>query len=78
MNLVVIYLMIWAPPPKGAGSPDYADSMITKKMGQKGISSIEKSNIIYDSINGMMKVAFKINSDLLDYLTEYNDIHHLL
>lgn len=55
---------------------DYFDSMITKKMGQKGISSIEKSNIIYDSINGMMKVAFKINSDLLDYLTEYNDIHH--
>lgn len=57
---------------------DYVEGMITKKMGQKGISSIEKSNIIYDSINGMMKVAFKINRDLLDYLTEYNDIHQLL
>lgn len=57
---------------------DYVDGMITKKMGQEGRSSIDKSNIIFDSINGMMKVAFKINSNLLDYLTEYNDIHHLL
>lgn len=41
-------------------------------------SMIQKDNIIYNSINNMMNVPFKVNIELLNYLLRYNYKHKLL
>jgi hypothetical protein len=57
---------------------EYDDKLITKKIGLKESSTVLDNNIIYYSINNMMKTAFKINKNLLEYLIEYNHEHNLL
>jgi hypothetical protein len=57
---------------------EYEENIITKKIGMKESSKILSNNIIYDSVNNMMKTAFKINIELLNYLISYNDDHKLL
>jgi DNA-directed RNA polymerase len=57
---------------------EYDDGIITKKIGLKEYSRILDNNIIYCSVNGMMKTAFKINKNLLNYLIDYNHEHKLL
>src|SRR6185503_252467 len=39
---------------------------------------IEVDNKIYFSLNKMMGTAYKVNKELLDYLTNFNHIHKLL
>lgn len=57
---------------------EYAESLIGSKIGYDIPSDIENNNIIYDSINNMMKTPFKVNKDLLNYLLKYNTKHKLL
>lgn len=57
---------------------EYSSELITKRMDQLGVTSIDRINIVYDAINKMMNTAFKINTTLLYYLTDHNDKHHLL
>lgn len=57
---------------------EYADSMVTAKTGMKQSSTILSDNIIYYSVNNMMKTAFKINKNLLTYLIKFNREHNLL
>lgn len=57
---------------------NYLDSLLMKKQGMMGLSTILDNNVIYESINNMMNTAFKINTVLLRYLLEYNDVHKLL
>jgi len=57
---------------------EYADPLISAKIGYKNPSIIEDDNIIYNTVNNMMQTPFKINNDLLNYLLKYNHIHNLL
>jgi len=57
---------------------EYTESLIGTKIGYDIPSDIENNNIIYDSINSMMKTPFKVNKDLLNYLLKYNTKHKLL
>lgn len=57
---------------------EYDEHIITKKIGMKQASNILENNIIFYSVNNMMKTAFKINIELLKYLIDHNDEHKLL
>ncbi|MGQ4818877.1 hypothetical protein ACQ1ZK_17365, partial [Enterococcus faecium] len=47
---------------------EYAEPLISYKHGYSIPSVIEEENIIYNTINSMMKTPFKVNKDLLTYL----------
>ena len=57
---------------------EYTQYLIRPKLGYKTSSVIEENNIIYDTVNSMMKTPFKVNKDLLNYLLKNNHIHNLL
>lgn len=57
---------------------EYAEPLISYKHGYSIPSVIEEENIIYNTINSMMKTPFKVNKDLLNYLLKNNHIHKLL
>jgi hypothetical protein len=68
---------------------EYTDSIILPNYELKHQSSILKNNIIYNSVNSLSSVEFKINVEVLDFIlniennkkyqfyTEYDDIHPL-
>lgn len=57
---------------------DYTDRLISTKFGYKSSSKIDSKGLLYSVVNKLMKTAFKINEDLLDYLIRYNHVHKLL
>jgi len=57
---------------------EYVQHLIRPKPNYGIPSTIEVDNIIYKTINNMMKTPFKVNKDLLYYLMENNHIHKLL
>lgn len=57
---------------------EYDEDLIGHKLGYDIPSVIEDDNIIYDSINNMMRTPFKVNKDLLNYLLKNNHKHKLL
>lgn len=57
---------------------EYAQDLITPKPGYDIPSIIEDNNIIYKTVNNMMKTPFKVNKALLNYLLEFNYKHKLL
>lgn len=57
---------------------EYDENLIGLKMSYGIPSVIVDKNIIFNSLNNMMRTPFKINKDLLNYLLKYNHIHNLL
>jgi DNA-directed RNA polymerase len=57
---------------------EYHEPLINKKIFYDKPSEIEVDNKIYFSLNKMMGTAYKVNKELLDYLTNFNHIHKLL
>jgi len=57
---------------------EYDDQLIGNKIGYKNNSIIDDNNIIYNSVNNIMKTPFKVNKVLLDYLLKNNEVHKLL
>lgn len=57
---------------------EYDETLISRKRNFGIPSEIEDNNVIYNSINNMMRTPFKVNKDLLNYLLEYNYKHKLL
>lgn len=56
---------------------EYDESLISKKIGYDIPSTVEDNNF-YNTINNLMKIPFKINVNLLNYLVNNNHIHKLL
>lgn len=49
----------------------YSNPPIRNKMGHKKDSTLEPENLIVDLVNGMSKVPYKINREVLDFVYEY-------
>jgi len=56
----------------------YTDELIIPKWNLKEPSVIKDKNVIYDLVNNINGVGFKINTDVLDFIYYYNDIHNLI
>ena len=56
----------------------FTDSMIIPNWELKKSSFIKEDNVIYNLINNVNSVGFKINKDMLDFINTYNDKFNLL
>jgi hypothetical protein len=55
----------------------YEDDIIIKNSRLRSNSIISDKNIIYDTINNMSSVGYKINKEVLNFIYLYNDKFNL-
>lgn len=56
----------------------YTDVLIKSKWNLKEPSSIRDENVIYDLVNNINSVGFKINRDVLDFIDNYDRQYNLI
>lgn len=56
----------------------YTDELIKSKWNLKDTSKIRDKNVIYNLVNNINSVGFKINKDVLDFIYSYDKQYNLL
>ena len=56
----------------------YTDEIIKQKWNNKRNTEIRDENVIYDLVNNINSVGFKINTDVIDFINTYRYIYDLI